>query len=37
MFEADLRGALLEAEPSGRFVSMQRFGFTLGTKGGDDA
>ena len=35
-FEADLRGALLEAEPSDRFVSMQRFGFTLGTKDGDD-
>lgn len=35
-FEADLRGALLEAEPSDRFVSMQRFGFTLGTRGGGD-
>ena len=35
-FEADLRGALLEAEPSDRFVSMQRFGFTLGIKDGDD-
>ena len=29
-FEADLRAALLELEPSDRFVSMQRFGFTLG-------
>jgi SAM-dependent methyltransferase len=35
-FEADLRGALLEAEPSDRFVSMQKFGFTLGTKDGSD-
>ena len=35
-FEAALRAALLEAEPSDRFVSMQRFGFTLGTKDGDD-
>jgi hypothetical protein len=35
-FEADLREALLEAEPSDRFVSMQRFGFTLGTRGGGD-
>lgn len=35
-FEADLRGALLEAEPSDRFVSMQRFGFTRGMKDGDD-
>jgi SAM-dependent methyltransferase len=35
-FEADLRAALLEAEPSDRFVSMQRFGFTLGTQDGDD-
>jgi SAM-dependent methyltransferase len=33
-FEADLRGALLQAEPSDRFVSMQRFGFTLGTRDG---
>ena len=32
-FEAELRGALLEVEPSDRFVAMQRFGFTLGTKG----
>jgi SAM-dependent methyltransferase len=32
-FEADLRGALLAVEPSDRFVTMQRFGFTLGTKG----
>ena len=32
-FEADLRGSLLECEPSDRFVSMQRFGFTLGMKG----
>jgi len=30
-FEADLRASLLKAEPSDRFVSMQRFGFTLGT------
>jgi hypothetical protein len=30
-FEADLRAALLEVEPSDRFVSAQRFGFTLGT------
>ncbi len=35
-FEADLRAALLEAEPSDRFVSMQRFGFALGTNDGDD-
>ncbi len=35
-FEADLRGALLEAEPSDRFASMQRFGFTLGMKDGGD-
>ncbi len=35
-FEADLREALLEAEPSDRFVSMQRFGFTVGTKEGED-
>ncbi len=31
-FEADLRAALLQIEPGGRFVSKQRFGFTLGTK-----
>jgi SAM-dependent methyltransferase len=35
-FAADLRGALLEAEQSDRFVSMQRFGFTLGMKDDDD-
>jgi hypothetical protein len=35
-FEADLRGARLEAEPSDRFVSMQRFGFTRGMKDSDD-
>jgi hypothetical protein len=35
-FEADLRGALREAEQSDRFVSMQRFGFTLGMKDDDD-
>lgn len=35
-FEADLRAALLAAEPRDRFVSMQRFGFTLATKEGDD-
>ena len=34
-FEADLRAALLEAEPSDRFFSMQRFGFTLGTTRND--
>jgi hypothetical protein len=34
-FETDLRRALLEVEPSNRFVSMQRFGFTLGVKEGD--
>jgi hypothetical protein len=31
-FEADLRRALLEAEPADRFLSAQRFGFTLGRK-----
>jgi len=31
-FEADLRGALLECEPGGRFVCAQRFGFTLGRR-----
>jgi hypothetical protein len=31
-FEADLRGALLECEPSGRFACAQRFGFTLGRR-----
>ena len=31
-FEADLRGALLECEPDGRFVCAQRFGFTLGRR-----
>ena len=31
-FEADLRGALLECQPSGRFVCAQRFGFTLGRR-----
>ncbi len=34
-FEADLRGALLEVEPGDRFVSRQRFSFTLGMKDGD--
>lgn len=33
-FEADLRAALLEYEPGDRFVSLQRFGFTIGTKDG---
>jgi SAM-dependent methyltransferase len=33
-FEADLRGALLECEPDGRFVCAQRFGFTLGRRAG---
>lgn len=33
-FETVLRRALLQVEPSDRFASMQRFGFTLGTKGG---
>jgi hypothetical protein len=33
-FEADLRGALLECEPDGRFVCAQRFGFTLGRRVG---
>jgi len=32
-FEDELRGALLACEPSGRFVTMQRFGFTLGVMG----
>ena len=36
-FEADLRAALLEYEPADRFVSQQRFGFTVGTKDGADA
>ncbi len=31
-FEADLRAALLDYEPGDRFVSQQRFGFTVGTK-----
>jgi SAM-dependent methyltransferase len=31
-FEADLRAALLDFEPSDRFVCMQRFGFTIGRK-----
>ena len=35
-FEAELREALLGFEPSDRFVSKQRFGFTLGIKHGDD-
>jgi hypothetical protein len=35
-FEANRRAALLEYEPRDRFVSMQRFGFTLGRKVGDD-
>jgi len=35
-FEVALRTALLNAEPSGRFVSVQRFGFTLGTKVSED-
>jgi SAM-dependent methyltransferase len=34
-FAADLRGALLECEPSDRSVSLQRFGYTLGVKLGD--
>ena len=36
-FEADLRAALLDYEPGDRFVSQQRFGFTVGTKDGADA
>lgn len=36
-FEADLRRALLGLEPRDRFVSMQRFGFTLGMKDSDVA
>jgi SAM-dependent methyltransferase len=36
-FEEALRGALLGCEPSDRFPSLQGFGFTLGTKGGDEA
>ena len=35
-FEADLRRALLEVEPSDCFAATQRFGFTLGMKNGDD-
>jgi hypothetical protein len=31
-FEAHLRAALLACEPSGRFASRQRFGFTLGVR-----
>ena len=31
-FEAELRAALLRVEPTGRFASKQKFGFTLGTK-----
>jgi SAM-dependent methyltransferase len=31
-FEAELRTALLDHEPHDRFVSQQRFGFTVGTK-----
>jgi len=30
-FEAELRAALLEVDPAGRFVSSMRFGFALGT------
>ena len=35
-FEEALRGALLGCEPSDRFPSLQGFGFTLGTKAGDE-
>ena len=33
-FETDLRSTLLKCEPGDQFVSMQRFGFTLGMKDG---
>ncbi|HZR81733.1 MAG TPA: class I SAM-dependent methyltransferase [Candidatus Binatia bacterium] len=35
-FEADLRRALLECEPSGRFPCRQKFSFTVGRKLGGD-
>ncbi len=31
-FEAELRAALLEVEPAGRFIAPLRFGFALGTR-----
>ena len=33
-FEADLRASLLDVDPGARFVSLQRFGYTLATKAG---
>src|SRR5262249_39400967 len=35
-FEAELREALLECDSGGRFISLQRFGFTLGKQRVDD-